>query len=115
MFREQIDLQTSLLLRCTKLFSKEVLLLVDHPTHVDSIKGRAMASKQSETAHLPEVDDIYTRQYDLQGSTLDEQMEKMAILTHIYSRELQSFINFNKETDKESELAHLLWNGAYSS
>ena len=42
-------------------------------------------------------------------------MEKMVILTHIYTRELQSFLNYNRSADKPSELAQLLWNGAYAS
>ena len=97
LYQEQIEFQTSILLRCTKVFNKEVLLLVDHPTHVDSIKAKAIESRQMSQAQatLRDIDQIYTREYNLEGTTLDEQMEKMAILTHIFSRELQSFINFN--------------------
>lgn len=38
----------------------------------------------------------------------------MAILTHLYSREMQNFVNFNQVEHKESELVQTLWNGAYS-
>jgi len=34
LYKENLDLQTSLLLTCTKLYSKDVLSLVDYPTHV---------------------------------------------------------------------------------
>ena len=36
----QLDLQSTLLQRCVKLYSKEVMLLVDIPSHVDKIKAR---------------------------------------------------------------------------
>lgn len=39
----------------------------------------------------------------------------MAILTHLYSREMQNFVNFNQEEHKKSDLVQTLWNGAYSN
>lgn len=49
---------------CTKLYSKEVLAFVDHPTHVDAIKERVLLSK-STGPNLRDIDAIYTRDYDL--------------------------------------------------
>ena len=42
LYKEQIEYQTSLLLRCTKLYSDEVILLTEQAEHVDLIKGKAI-------------------------------------------------------------------------
>lgn len=84
------------------MYSKDVLALVDFPTHVQAIKDKAMQAKENGT--LTDIDQIYSRQYNLDGSSLEEQIEKVAILTHLYSREMQNFVNFNQDEHKESKL-----------
>ena len=42
LYKEHLDFQTSLLCTCTKLYSKNVLMLLDFPSHVDVVKERAM-------------------------------------------------------------------------
>ena len=61
-----------------------------------------------------DMDSIYSREYDLDGSSLEEQLEKLAILTHIYSREFQTFTMTNQDQNKSSELLKNLWHGAYA-
>ena len=102
LYGEQLDLQASLTNTCTKLYNKEVLTLVDFPTHVEAIKKRCMNSK--EASELKEIDEIYQRNYDLSGSSLTESIEKLAILSHIFSREFQNFTSMNKDEHSPSEI-----------
>lgn len=62
-----------------------------------------------------DMDTIYTRDYDLDGSSLEEYVEKLAILTHIFSREFQCFAMTNTDEHKPSELLDTMWNGAFAN
>ena len=96
LYKEQIEYQTSLLLRCTKLYSDEVILLTEQAEHVDLIKSKAVQHRKEQT-EIRDIDAIYKREFDeVTACPLEEQIEKLAILTHIFSREFQEIINVNQ-------------------
>ena len=58
---------------------------------------------------MKDFDVIYRRDYDLANSSFEEIVEKLVILTHMYSPELQMFINHGSDI----ELIEHLWNGRF--
>ena len=64
--------------------------------HVDLIKSKAVQHRKEQT-EVKDVDAIYTREFaEVMASPLEEQIEKLAILTHIFSREFQEIVNVNQ-------------------
>ena len=47
-----------------KLHKKEVLALLEHPTHIDIIKDKLLQSKR-EGEPITDLDLIYSREYDI--------------------------------------------------
>ena len=104
LYGDQMDYQASILRRCTKLYKKGTALLVDPPCHVDSVKRKAQGSD------VRDFDDIYKREYDLSNCSFEEMVEKLVILTHMFSTEPQMYVNHGSD----AELIENLWNGHFS-
>lgn len=62
LYSEQLEFQTSLLLRCTKLYNDDVLLLTEHPKHVEMIKSMGIKHRKEESK-VRDVEEIYAREY----------------------------------------------------
>ena len=77
-----MDYQASILRRCTKLYKKGTALLVDPPFMVDAIKRKAM------NAEVRDFDAIFKRDYDISATSFKDMVEKLVILTHLFSTEL---------------------------
>lgn len=57
---------------------------------------------------MPEFDEIYTREYS-NLDALEQMVEKLVILTHIYSREFQIYV----DKGHGKTLLEQLWNGHF--
>ena len=75
-----------------------------HNQTVDDIKELAMDT------NIREFDEIYLRKFDHLDENVDTMIEKMAILTHIFNREFQMYLECNQEQNLMSKF----WNGKYA-
>jgi hypothetical protein len=66
--------------------------LVDPPSLVERVKtlaqsGSSLDRNGQSSDSLPDFEDIYKREFTDLDEGIDSLLEKMAILTHLYSRE----------------------------
>ena len=78
-------------------------MLVDPPNHVDKIKEIAKDSD------IREFDAIFARQFELENQNFDEMIEKVVILTHMFSTEFQKYV----DCGQGAELMEHMWNGHF--
>jgi len=52
---------------------------------------------------------VFLREYEI-GETLEEQIEKMVILTHLFSRDFQLFLDYGHSKDLKDHL----WKGRFA-
>ena len=81
------DFRASLLRKVTRIYDNVAMLVP--PALVDSLKTDTL-----EGNHLPECVDIFDRNYTIDCS-VEEMLEKCAILTHILSRDFQLALQYN--------------------
>ena len=98
-----MEFQAGILRKCTKLYTSGVALLVDPPTHVDKIKEIA------KDTDIREFDSIFTRSFELENQNFDEMIEKIVILTHMFSTEFQKYM----DCGQGPELMEHMWNGHF--
>ena len=85
----------------TKLYTKDAALILEPMSLVNETKDKAME------ADVRSIDEIYRREYEVGADELRELVEKMVILTHMYSREFQIGVMSGFGADLFSEM----WNG----
>ena len=78
-------------------------MLVDPPNHVDKIKEIAKDSD------IREFDAIFARQFELENQNFDEMIEKVVILTHMFSTEFQKYV----DCGQGAELMEHMGNGHF--
>lgn len=106
-YREQVEFSGSITRRCAKIFNKGVTTLVDPPTMTQAVATQALNKE------VREIDEIYTRQFDhLSGSyrQLEDLLEKMAILQHLFSDQFAKYVRFGHAKDM---LDHF-WHGIFT-
>ena len=85
LYDKRINYQASLLRKCTKLY-KQTAISVENNL-VAQVYARA------ENPDIEEFDEIYKRDFtDKKGQSFQEVLEKLTILTHIYNREFQIYL-----------------------
>ncbi|CDW83616.1 UNKNOWN [Stylonychia lemnae] len=97
------EYQASFLKKCMSIYKETALICNDYT--LKQIKDKAM------NPDILEFDEIYSREFGPQNKPpLDEILEKLAILTHIFSREAQLYI----QNGQQQSLFDQLFNGIYA-
>ena len=81
-------------------------MLVDPPCHVDKIKEIAQRNDEN----IREFDEIYNRKFDIEETKFETMMEKVVILSHMFSLEFQKFV----KSGNGGEILEHMWDGHYS-
>ena len=79
--------------KCATLYSEGTVMLIDPPCLVDKVKQVAQ-----ENQDLPDFENVYHKNFTIED-TLETMVEKLSILTHIYSREFQKYVERGHSKD----------------
>ncbi len=80
-----MEYTASLLRKVTKMYDKSGILIDN--TMVKTVK------KMSMNPDIREFDELFKRNYEDKNESFDIILEKLCILTHIFSREFQLFLD----------------------
>ena len=64
----------------------------------------------SQGEELPDFEDVYSRDFSELDEGLDVLLKKLAILTHIFSRDFQLFVEYGRSED----LLESMWDGRFA-
>ena len=84
-----VEFNAALLKQCLKLYKTTSIVM--HDSRVDRV------AEMIKQADLRDIDEVMPREFeDMTDSSLEEMVEKMAIITHLFSREFELYKNYNQ-------------------
>lgn len=76
------DFKVSLLRKVTRMYNDTAILCKPNQVH-------QLSQRVADGTHLPEFDQIFTREYGDIAEPVEDIIEKCVILTHLYSRDFR--------------------------